>query len=72
MGARTILTGWVAMVGLRLLELTRQPGHYTIEIDNRGATAPRWRVYALGDQPGRWEQARSTPPKTPAEIPPQC
>lgn len=60
MGARTILTGWIAMVGLRLLELARRPGHYIIEVENLPDRAPRWRVYPIEDQPGRWEQPRAT------------
>lgn len=64
MGARTILTGWAAMVGLRLLELARLPGHFIIEVDNCTDNSPRWRVYALGDQPGRWEQPRVTQGKS--------
>lgn len=60
MGARTVLMGWLAMVGVRLVELAQTPGHYMIEMDCRRSEAVRWRVYEIGAQPGRWEQPRSS------------
>ncbi len=63
MSVRTVLTDWPALLGMRLIQLARQEGHYIIEIDNQTDLAPRWRVYGLGEQPGRWEQPRITRPK---------
>lgn len=56
--ARTVLFGWLAMIGMRLKLLCESPGHYMVEIDASEGRLPRWRIYAVGEQPGRWEQPR--------------
>lgn len=56
--ARTVLFGWLAMIGVRLKLLCSEPGHYMVEIDAREGQPPRWRIYAIGESPGRWEQPR--------------
>ena len=54
---RTVLFGWMAMIGVRIkLLIEKAPGHYMVEIDARNAPeAPRWRIYQVGETPGRWE-----------------
>lgn len=62
--ARTVLFGWLAMIGVRLKLLLSEPGHYMVEIDS--TQSPRWRIYQIGEQPGRWEAPAVK--RTPAAV----